>query len=223
MAHLYLTKIKKIYAANADATIAKGAKAYLLNQFEFYGIKTPLRRKICKEFYKAHPVKDHNELSSIIKDCFAAPQRELHYFAIELLGYHHKLWSKKTIPLIEWMVTHQSWWDSVDSTNSFVISKFFMKFPETIEITTSKWNNSSNQWLQRMSLLFQLTYKKKTNTTLLSQYIKNCQLEEDFFIRKAIGWALRAYAYTDSKWVVQFIKAHPQLSNLTKREALKHQ
>jgi len=223
MAHLYLAKIKKIYAANADATIAMGAKAYLLNQFEFYGIKTPLRRKICKEFYKAHPVKDHNELSSIIKDCFAAPQREIHYFAIELLGYHHKLWSKKTIPLIEWMVTHQSWWDSVDSTNSFVISKFFMKFPETIEITTSKWNNSSNQWLQRMSLLFQLTYKKKTNITLLSQYIENCQLEEDFFIRKAIGWALRAYAYTDSKWVVQFIKAHPQLSNLSKREALKHQ
>ncbi|MEN9319152.1 MAG: hypothetical protein RLZZ309_139 [Bacteroidota bacterium] len=223
MAHLYLTKIKKIYAANADATIADGAKAYLLNQFEFYGIKTPLRRKICKEFYKAHPVKDHNELSSIIKDCFAAPQREIHYFAIELLGYHHKLWSKKTIPLIEWMVTHQSWWDSVDSTNSFVISKFFMKFPETIEITTSKWNNSSNKWLQRMSLLFQLTYKKKTNTTLLTQYIENCQLEEDFFIRKAIGWALRAYAYTDSKWVVQFIKAHPQLSNLSKREALKHQ
>jgi 3-methyladenine DNA glycosylase AlkD len=223
MAHLYLNKIKKIYAANADATIAKGAKAYLLNQFEFYGIKTPLRRKICKEFYKAHPVKDHNELSSIIKDCFAAPQRELHYFAIELLGYHHKLWSKKTIPLIEWMVTHQSWWDSVDSTNSFVISKFFMKFPETIEITTSKWNNSTNKWLQRMSLLFQLTYKKKTNTTLLTQYIENCQLEEDFFIRKAIGWALRAYAYSDAKWVVQFIKAHPQLSNLSKREALKHQ
>jgi 3-methyladenine DNA glycosylase AlkD len=223
MAHLYLTKIKKIYAANADATIAKGAKAYLLNQFEFYGIKTLLRRKICKEFYKAHPVKDHTELSSIIKDCFAAPQRELHYFAIELLGHHHELWSKKTIPLIEWMITHQSWWDSVDSTNSFVISKFFLQFPETIEITTSKWNNSTNKWLQRMSILFQLTYKKKTNTTLLSLYIENCQLEEDFFIRKAIGWALRAYAYTDAKWVVQFIKVHPQLSNLSKREALKHQ
>jgi 3-methyladenine DNA glycosylase AlkD len=121
------------------------------------------------------------------------------------------------------MVTHQSWWDSVDSTNSFVISKFFMQFPETIEITTSTWNNSSNIWLQRMSILFQLTYKKKTNTTLLTQYIENCQLEEDFFIRKAIGWALRAYAYTDAKWVVQFIKTHPQLSNLSKREALKHQ
>jgi 3-methyladenine DNA glycosylase AlkD len=223
MAHPYLTEIKKIYAANADATIAKGAKAYLLNQFEFYGIKTPLRRKICKEFYKAHPVKDHNELSSLIKDCFAAPQRELHYFAIELLGHHHKLWSTKSIPLIEWMVTHQSWWDSVDSTNSFVISKFFLKFPDQIESTTVKWNRSKNKWLQRMSLLFQLTYKKKTDTTLLTQYIENCQLEEDFFIRKAIGWALRAYAYTDAKWVINFVKAHPQLSNLSKREALKHQ
>ena len=223
MAHPYLKEIKSIYAANADATNAKGAKAYLLNQFEFYGIKTPLRRKICKEFYKTHPIKDHNELSTLIKACFAEPQREIHYFAIELLGHHHKLWSKKTIPLFEWMITHNSWWDSVDSTNSFVISKFFMQFPEEIEVTTTKWNRSTNKWLQRMSLLFQLTYKKKTNTILLTQYIENCQLEEEFFIRKAIGWALRAYAYTDAKWVIQFIKTHPQLSNLSKREALKHQ
>jgi 3-methyladenine DNA glycosylase AlkD len=223
MAHIYLTKIKKIYAANADATIAKGAKAYLLNQFEFYGIKTPLRRKICKDFYKVNPIKDHNELSRLIKECFDEPQREIHYFAIELLGHHHKIWSKKTIPLIEWIVTHQSWWDSVDSLNSFVISKFFIKFPDEIDLITSKWNQSSNKWLQRMSLLFQLTYKNKTNTTLLTKYIENCELDKDFFIRKAIGWALRAYAYTDAKWVIQFVKTHPQLSNLSKREALKHQ
>ena len=121
------------------------------------------------------------------------------------------------------MITHQSWWDSVDSTNSFVISKFFLKFPKQIELTTARWNRSTNKWLQRMSLLFQLTYKAKTNTALLTQYIENCQLEEDFFIRKAIGWALRAYAYTDAKWVVKFVKAHPQLSTLSKREALKHQ
>jgi 3-methyladenine DNA glycosylase AlkD len=121
------------------------------------------------------------------------------------------------------MVTHQSWWDSVDSLNSFVISKFFIMFPEEIESTTSKWNQSSNKWLQRMSLLFQLTYKKKTNTTLLTKYIEHCELDKEFFIQKAIGWALRAYAYTDAKWVIQFVKTHPQLSNLSKREALKHQ
>ena len=223
MAHPYLTAIKKIYAANGDATNAKGAKAYLLNQFEFYGIKTPLRREICKAFYKANPIKDQNELSTLIKECFAEPQRELHYFAIELLGHHKKMWSKKTLPLIEWMIIHKSWWDSVDSTNSNVIGKFFLTYPELIEEYTYKWNRSSNKWLQRMSILFQLMYKEKTNTTLLADYIEYCQSEEDFFIRKAIGWALRSYAKTNAKWVIHFIKAHPQLSNLSKREALKHQ
>jgi len=223
MPHPYLKEIKKIFEANADATIAKGAKAYMLNQFEFYGIKTPLRRKLSKAFYISHPIINHNELSTLIKECFEEPKRELHYFAIELLGYHKKLWSKKTLPLIEWMITHYSWWETVDSTNTHVISKFFLQFPEYIEIYTYKWNRSNNKWLKRMSILFQLTYRNKTNTALLTGYIEHCITEEDFFIRKAIGWALRAYAYTDAKWVVNFVKTHPQLSNLSKREALKHQ
>ena len=222
MPHPYLKEIQKIFLANGDQLIAKGAKAYLLNQFEFYGIKTPLRRQICKAFYKTHPIKDHTELSKLIKECFNEPQRELHYFAIELLGHHKKIWSIKTIPLIEWMITHQSWWDSVDSTNTHVISKFFLLHPEHIEAYTSKWNQSNNKWLIRMSILFQLTYKTKTDTNLLSKYIENSQLHEDFFVRKAIGWALRAYAYTNKKWVIQFVKAHPLLNNLSKKEALKH-
>jgi 3-methyladenine DNA glycosylase AlkD len=222
MAHPYLSAIQKIFAANGDKTIAKGAKAYLLNQFEFYGIKTPLRRQICKAFYKAHPIEDHTDLAKLVKECFAEPQRELHYFAIELLGHHKNLWSIKTLPLIEWMITHKSWWDSVDSTNTHVISKFFLLHPEHIEAYTHKWNQSSNKWLIRMSILFQLTYKTKTDTNLLSKYIENSQLHEDFFVRKAIGWALRAYAKTNKKWVTQFVKDHPSLSNLSKREALKH-
>jgi len=222
MPHPYLKEIQKIFLANGDQLIAKGAKAYLLNQFEFYGIKTPLRRQICKAFYKTHPIKDHTELSKLIKECFNEPQRELHYFAIELLGHYKKIWSIKTIPLIEWMITHQSWWDSVDSTNTHVISKFFLLHPEHIEAYTSKWNQSNNKWLIRMSILFQLTYKTKTDTNLLSKYIENSQLHEDFFVRKAIGWALRAYAYTNKKWVIQFVKAHPLLNNLSKKEALKH-
>ena len=130
MAHPYSIAIQKVFAAHKNATVAKGAKAYLLNQFEFYGIKTPIRRKLCKEFYKSNPISTHKELTVLIKECFAAPQREMHYFAIELLCYHKKLWSKQTIPLMEWMVTHHSWWDSVDSTNSHVIGKFFLQFPE---------------------------------------------------------------------------------------------
>jgi 3-methyladenine DNA glycosylase AlkD len=223
MAHPLIIQIKKEFATCANATKAAGAKAYLLHQFEFYGLQTPERRKICKAFYKANPVNNHTELTKIIKEAFAAPERELHYFAIELLAFHHKLWTNKTITLIEWMLTHKSWWDSVDSINSNVIGKYFIKFPSLLEPTTKKWNQSSNIWLQRMSILFQLPYKEKTNTELLEKYIINRIDTNEFFVNKAIGWALRAYAYTNKKWVIRFVKDHPQLSNLSKREALKHQ
>ncbi len=223
MAHPYITAIKKEFVAHANPTKAAGAKAYLLHQFEFYGLQTPERRKICKAFYKANLVNTYTELAAIVKEAFNEPQRELHYFAIELLAYHHKLWTSKTITLIEWMLTHNCWWDSVDSTNSNVIGKYFIKFPELLENTTNKWNQSSNIWLQRMSILFQLQYKEKTNTELLEKYIVNRIDTNEFFVNKAIGWALRAYAYTHKKWVIRFVKDHPQLSNLSKREALKHQ
>jgi 3-methyladenine DNA glycosylase AlkD len=222
MAHPFIIQIKKEFAACANASKAAGAKAYLLHQFEFYGLQTPERRSICKAFYKNYPVTSHTELSSIIKEAFNEPQRELHYFAIELLAFHHKLWTNKTVALIEWMLTHKSWWDSVDSTNSNVIGKYFIKFPALLEPTTQKWNDASNIWLQRMSILFQLPYKEKTNTELLEKYIVNRIDTNEFFVNKAIGWALRAYAYTNKKWVIRFVKDHPQLSNLSKREALKH-
>jgi 3-methyladenine DNA glycosylase AlkD len=223
MAHPLIIQIKKEFATCANATKAAGAKAYLLHQFEFYGLQTPERRKICKAFYKANPVNNHTELTKIIKEAFAAPERELHYFAIELLGFHHKLWTDKTITIIEWMLTHKSWWDSVDAINSNVIGKYFIKFPSLLEPTTKKWNQSSNIWLQRMSILFQLPYKEKTNTELLEKYIINRIDTNEFFVNKAIGWALRTYAYTNKKWVIRFVKDHTQLSNLSKREALKHQ
>jgi 3-methyladenine DNA glycosylase AlkD len=85
------------------------------------------------------------------------------------------------------MITHYSWWETVDSTNTHVISKFFLAYPEYIEDYTYKWNRSNNKWLKRISILFQLTYRDKTNTALLTEYIEYTQLEEDFFIRKAIG------------------------------------
>lgn len=203
MAHPYIIQIKKEFTACADATKAAGAKAYLLHQFEFYGLQTPERRSICKAFYTTNPITSHATLVIIIKEAFAALECELHYFAIELLAFHHKLWTGKTIMVIEWILTHKSWWDNVDATN--------------------KWNQSSNIWLQRMSILFQLPYKENTNTQLQERYIINRINTKEFFVNKAIGWALRSYANTNKKWVIRFVKDHPQLSNLSKREALKHQ
>ena len=219
----WLAEIRKEFKKNGDPIKAQRAKAYLLNQFEFFGVMTHTRRKISKAFYTSHPIQNHAALSTIVKICFKQPEREMHYFGLEWLGFSRSLWCKQTLALIEWILTHESWWDTVDSTNSHVIGLFFKKFPEYIPTYTEKWNQSNNIWLQRTSILFQLSYKKETNTELLSKYIEQRIAHPNFFIRKAIGWALRAYAHHNPKWVKTFVKSHPQLSPLSVREALKHQ
>ena len=102
-----------------------------------------------------------------------------------------------------------------------MIGKFFIKYPDFIADYTFKWNQSNNKWLQRMSILFQLMYRDKTNTTLLTEYIEHCALEEDFFIRKAIGWALREYGKCYPNEVKSFVN-QTTLKPLSKKEALKN-
>lgn len=220
--HPFIKRISQEFSKHSDPVKAASASKYLLNQFPFYGLATPERRAICKTFFKENPVRDAHELEQIVRDAYACSQREMHYFAVELLGHHRLLWNKQTYHLLEWMITTNSWWDSVDSLNSFVLSKYFLKFPELKEMINKKWNRSENIWLQRSSILFQLSYKDKTDLALLEEFMLYRIKEKEFFIQKAIGWALRQYAYTDPVWVAKFVKAHPEMANLSKREALKH-
>ena len=218
--HLYIIPIHKKFSQHSNLSNAAGMKAYLLNQFEFFGIKTPQRRALCKEHYKQYPVKDLKELEVIVKECFSYPQRELHYFGIELFAYHKKIWQPSSIKMMEYCLLQKSWWDSVDGMVSAWLGPYFKLFSEQTIAITSRWNLSKNMWLQRSSIIFQNAYKKDTNTTLLSKYILNCAGSKEFFIQKAIGWALREYSKTDPKWVSQFVKQN-ELAPLSKREALK--
>ncbi len=193
----------------------------MLNQFEYFGIKTPARRAICKEYIKQHPVKDLKELENIVRELWKLPQREFTYFAIDLFASHKTLWKKSSIKLIEWCITQESWWESVDNIASLWTGPYFKTFPEQIIPVTGRWNKSKNLWLQRSSLMFQKAYKKETNTTLLSRYILCLADEGDFFIRKAIGWILREYGKTNPQWVKDFVRKN-KLSPLSKKEALKN-
>jgi 3-methyladenine DNA glycosylase AlkD len=107
-----------------------------------------------------------------------------------------------SIKLIEYCLQQKSWWDSVDGIASDWLGPYFKLFPEQIVPVTSQWNKSKNMWLQRSSIMFQKAYKKDTDTTLLSRYILNCAHSKEFFIQKAIGWALREYSKTDPEWVI---------------------
>jgi len=218
--HDYLKPVKKAFSLHADAEKAKGAKAYMRNQFEFFGIQTPIRRMITKEILESG-LPPFSDIPAIMKDAWLQPEREFQYFAIELLGKMKKEWKPDMILLLEEMITQKSWWDSVDHIATWILGPYFQKYPNQIKDVTFKWNQSENFWLQRSSIMFQKSYRSKTDTKLLTDYILHCAGSKEFFIQKAIGWALREYAKTNPDWVKKFVKTN-ELPVLSRREALKH-
>jgi 3-methyladenine DNA glycosylase AlkD len=217
----YLLPLQEMFLQHANAANAVGAKAYMLNQFEYYGIKMAERRRLCKNFIKAHPVSSFTETEKIVKQTWQLPEREWQYFAIELLAQYKKQWKISTIKTIKYCITHKSWWDTVDAIADAWAGEYFKLFPQQIATVTAAWNISENIWLQRSSLLFQKKYKQQTDTKLLTKYIQHLSSSNEFFIRKAIGWILREYAKTNAEWVKDFVELN-KLSPLSRREALKH-
>ena len=195
-------------------------KAYMKNHFDFIGIWTADRRELTKLLLRSNPLPDLETVNKTVLLLWQMDEREYHYAGIQTLAYYHKLWQQNTIELIEYCLVNHSWWDSVDGLNSDCVGKYFDKFPASIQIA-GRWNESDNIWLQRSSIIFQKAYKEKTNRELLAKHILQVADSKEFFVRKAIGWALREYAKVNSGWVLEFVGNHA-LSPLSKREALKH-
>ena len=204
----------------ANTQQAKDAETYMKNQFTYFGIYTNERRKISNDYIKQIGKLKNEELSKIVKELYKMPNREFQYVAIELIAFHKKQWTENSIVLMEFCLVNKSWWDTVDNIASLMLGDYFKLFPHQIKPITSKWNNSNNFWLQRSSIMFQKTYKKNTDVELLSKYILNCSQSKEFFLQKAIGWALREYGKTNPNWVINFV-ANSKLAPLSKRESLK--
>lgn len=173
-----------------------------------------------KEVVASCPMPLFEIVPGIIKEMWSL-ERELQYCAVELAVLYKNQWQEDFINTIEACIISKSWWDTVDHIASEWAGTYFKLFPGKIKNVTGKWNQSGNIWLQRTSIIFQKKYREKTDTGLLSKYIMNCAASNEFFIQKAIGWALREYARTDAGWVKQFVDATP-LKPLSRREALKH-
>jgi len=219
--HPYIQPLLKQFEALADAEKAAWSRAYMKNQFEFFGIPTPIRRNVCKQYMKENPLKTVDEIEAIVKELWGLEQREFQYFGIELMAFHKKLWEEKIIHLFEYCITNKSWWDTVDYISSDCNARYFLLCPNQIVPITQRWNHSDNIWLQRCSLLFQKSYKQNLDTDLLTRYINNLSTSKKFFIQKAIGWVLREYARTNPQWVKEFVSSN-NLPALSKREAMKH-
>lgn len=195
-------------------------KAYMRGQFEYYGLTTSERREVQKPFLvKDHlPSLEHRDI--IIKKLWLKDQREYQLFSQELMHKYIKQLREEDIELLEFMVTHKSWWDTVDFIAYKLMGAYFMLFPEKREVYTTQWLNSGNIWLQRSALLFQLKYKKEMDTALLSHIIKALLGSKEFFVNKAIGWVLRDYSRVNPEWVKDFVE-QTELSALSRKEALR--
>lgn len=221
---MILTTIIEIFQSEANPSMAIPMKAYMKNKFDYFGIKTPHRREICKPILKECKSLTRKETLTLAKKLYAQPQRELHYFALELLLQNFKnKFEKSDIDWMEWFVINNSWWDSVDVVAPKLMSQYFKEFPQERNQKVEQWIASKNIWLIRSAILFQLKYKKETDLAFLFQLILRVSDTKEFFINKAIGWILRENAKTNPRLITEFIeKNNNNLSNLSIREGLKH-
>ncbi len=217
----YITELQEIFQQNANPERAKKQAAYMKNKFAFYGLTSPQRRELQKPFLAKEFLPTKENALQISKKLWLKPQREFHYFSLELLNKYHNHVEKEDIVFFEWMILQNSWWDSIDVIAPNLVGNYFKIFPEQRQQIIDKWLQSGNIWLQRSCLLFQLKYKSHTDTILLSYCIENLLCTKEFFINKAIGWILRQYSRSDANWVMNFVENHTQLSNLSKKEALR--
>ena len=203
--------------ANPDDAVAM--KAYMKNKFEFLGVKTPVRRKLTKAFFKQQT--DSVIDWDFINETWSNSYRELQYAALDYLESRKKLLTPSDLPRLKKLAQTKSWWDTIDFLDRLVGS-IIARFPETKEIILA-WSCDEDIWLRRLAIDHQLLRKEETDTELLEKILVNNLGKSEFFINKVIGWALRDYSKTNPDWVRDFIERHQtKMAALSIREGSKY-
>jgi 3-methyladenine DNA glycosylase AlkD len=218
--HAYARRLKARLAAHANPKQAVPMKRYMRDQFEHLGIKLPRLYELLREHYREEGLPPLADLDGILRDLWALPQREYQYAATSLLGKFEMQLPAGFIRTLEYLIVTKSWWDTVDTISAGAVAVHFKRYPGVKQRYLAKWRKSRNFWLRRACILFQLGYKKDTDFPLMCDIIRENLGSKEFFINKAIGWALRQYTRVDPQGVRQFVAETP-LNPLSAREALK--
>lgn len=219
---VYVEALLKWFRVHADPGKAVRMSAYMRDQYPFLGIQTTERNALLKAFIREHGKPNSEDaLERVVKLLWDSPEREFQNVAMSLLDARGKRTEPSRIDLLEALIIQKSWWDTVDFLAGNAAGKFLLHYPELVAQFPDRWIASDNLWLRRSALLYQLSYKNKTDEKRLFSYIRSCAHEKEFFIAKAIGWALRQYAKVNADAVLAFVDEEP-LQPLSKREALKN-
>lgn len=218
----FIQQLENTLTKNADDEISKKQSAYLKNRFQFYGIMKPQRESLLRAQLKGVTIHDEGILIDLLKKLWSKEQREFHYIACDIAEKYQRLITPLSLSFFEEMVRSHSWWDTVDRIAANLIGRTILEYPE-YQSMTKEWIKDPDMWIRRTAIIFQLRFKERTDEQILFDHCQLTMHEKEFFIRKAIGWALREYSKTSPKPVKSFIDTYREsLSPLSIREGSKY-
>jgi 3-methyladenine DNA glycosylase AlkD len=205
----------------ASSERAAPMRAYVLNQFDFLGLPAPVRRAAARDLISYSPP-DPDALLLTAARLWQLPEREFRYTAIDFLRKHYRLLESAHLPAIQKLLLQDAWWETVDGLVGVVgaIIRKELKTKAGVQVVMDNWIAHPDFWVRRAAMLHQLGWRLDTDEQRISGYSKLLANEKEFFIRKAIGWALRDYARWNPIFVRSFVDENRSiLSGLTVREA----
>ncbi|WP_338059410.1 DNA alkylation repair protein [Bacillus coahuilensis] len=216
----YAADLVMFFREHENRELAGPMEAYMRNHFPFLGIKTPERKQLLREYIQMKGKPQQEDLEELVTTLWSQPEREFQYIALTFMDKLIKQASPNFLQVIEELIGTKSWWDTIDHLASNTVGVMYTLYPEETERYIQKWIVSENIWYNRIAILYQLKYKENTDETKLYEFINQHKDSSEFFIQKAIGWALREYSKTNPKSVKDFIE-QTDLAPLSRREGLK--
>ena len=223
---LLAADVRHELSAVADPSRAPAMQAYMKSTMPFYGVPAPAQRKVFTACFARHPLLDRASFETAVLLLWDdATHREERYAAVALARRKpYRRWlDHDSLGWLDHLVVTGAWWDHVDAIAAHLVGPVLRREPTVVAPTIRRWAVDEHMWRRRTAILSQLAAKDDTDTALLVDCIEPSLASKEFFLRKAIGWALRQYAYSDPRWVTDYVRDHRDvLSPLSAREATKH-
>ena len=205
---------------NRNELLAVSMERYMQDKFSFLGVRGATRTEIYKKYFpeaRKSKVIDWD----FVESCWNKEEREFQYVVVYYLKTMQKFLKREDISRLKYLIVTKSWWDTVDLLAK-VVGSLVIRI-EGYDQIMLEWSKDSNIWLRRVAILHQLSFKEKVDEIILDKILVNNLGDSEFFINKAIGWALRDYSKSNPEWVTKFIeKNRENMANLSLREASKY-
>ena len=208
------------FEENRNELLAESMSKYMQDKFRFLGVRGATRTEIYKKYFP-----DARKTKTVdwdfVESCWNKEEREFQYVVVYYLKAMQKFLKREDISKLKYLIVTKSWWDTVDLLAK-VIGSLVIRI-EGYDQIMLEWSKDSNIWLKRVAILYQLSLKDKVDEIILDKILVNNLGDNEFFINKAIGWALRDYSKFNPEWVREFIKKNKDnMANLSIREASKY-